>query len=693
MISLNLRLSAGACPYPELPSRGDLNSADMRLKRGVERASCDFCHRRKIKCDRSSRESQGHDSCSPCSLRGIQCLLDDSDDVRLRRRRRATVRDVEQSPSLLTTATADAIVQNFNRPSNNAVTLDEEVAPVSSQSLEQPLPSYFPSNIDDSISSSLDQSPDFSFIDTPFELSPESTLFLDQVFLSNSATPLEYLQPQTLTDIDIQSSMDADLATQNSTSESLREASAFSTSQKPWIDCDLDEAAFYSALHAYFDFATVHLPVLIEDAFWQDYRNGRCSLALVYAIACRGISFSSNLEVWNEQQCLALKFREKFLEAQQNSTSKSVMRLDDLEALAIMVNWTYDETQSLSLHSQLGRLFLTHEALVLATLQCQMQDCDEVGQSGPTVPLARSEERRKLLFWHVYGLDAFHNLDQKTMSRIPDGKNSEVSSKLPQIDSGSYLDAILSLAIVAREILQALVTVGTKRNGVECTELMNVYDRLSHWQKHVCPSHLRKKRDADGRLMPLTINESRRTKFLQPLHCSILWLLEINCYMQIEDCVSQYGVQNGAPLEGEMMALRVEFEALRAVHDGVEISRWMRQYSASTTRGDIIQSHSPIDLAPSIARDICAGLCFWTCERGKKVFRQGSSGLTNIRPRNRQHGANPEKDQRKQDVNDYRESAKQFRDAVATATSHRDTEYVLERLDKQIASFEQVVAQ
>ncbi|KAL7961601.1 hypothetical protein V8C34DRAFT_273040 [Trichoderma compactum] len=667
----------------------------MRLKRGVERASCDFCHRRKIKCDRPLREAQGHDSCSPCSLRGIQCRVDDSDDVRLRRRRRAVVRDeerVEQSPSL--TAPADIIVQqNFNHPSSNAVTFDEEVEPVSSQGLEQSLPSYFPSNMDDGISSPLDQSPDFSFIDTPFELSPDSISFLDQIFLGGFATPLEYLQPQTLTDIDIQSSMVADLVTQNSASESLREASAFNTPQEPWIDCRLDEAAFHSALHAYFDFAAVHLPVLIEDAFWQDYRNGRCSLALIYAIACRGISFSSTLESWNEQQRLALKFREKFLEAQQNSTSKSVMRLDDLEALAIMINWTYDETQSLSLHSQLGRLFLTHETLVLATLQCQMQGCDEVGQSGPTVPLARSEERRKLLFWHVYGIDAFHSLDQKTMSRIPDGKNGEVSSKLPRIDSGSYLDAILSLAIVAREILQALVTVSTKRNGVKCTDLMNIYERLSHWQKHDCPSHLRRKRDADGRLVPLTINESSKTKFLQPLHCSILWLLEINCYMQIEDCVSQYGVRIGAPLEGEMMALRVEFEALRAVHDGVEISRWMRQYSASTTRNGIIQSHSLIDLAPSIARDICAGLCFWTCERGKKVFRHGSSGLTNIRSSNRQQEAKTEKDQKKQDINDYRESAKEFRSAVATATSHRDTENVLERLDKQIASFEQVVAQ
>ncbi|UKZ54992.1 hypothetical protein TrVGV298_008808 [Trichoderma virens] len=458
-------------------------------------------------------------------------------------------------------------------------------------------------------------------------------------------------------------------------------------------NCGLDEATFHASLHAYFDFAAVHLPVLIEDAFWQDYRAGRCSLALVYAIACRGISFSSPLKNWDTQQLLALKFREKFLEAQQVSTGKSVMRLDDLEALAIMVNWRYDESQSSSLHSQLGRLFLTHEALVLATLQSQMQDCDEAEHSSTTVPLARSEERRKLLFWHVYGLDAFHSLDQKTISRIPDGKNSEISPKLPRLDAGSYLDAVLSLAIVAREILQALVTVNTKRNGVKCGDLVNMYDRLSLWQKHDCPAHLRRKRDADGKLIPLTINESSKTGFLKPLHCSILWLLEINCYLQIEDCVSQYGVQNGALLEGGMMALRVEFESLRAAHDGVEIVRWMKQYSATTTRGGITQSHSLTDLAPSIARDICAGLCFWTCGRGQKVLRHGPPSLTNIRPRNRQQEAKNEGDQRNQDASDYKEAFKEFRSAVATATSHRDTEYVLERLDRQIVSFEEAVAQ
>ncbi|KAL6871215.1 hypothetical protein J3F83DRAFT_734622 [Trichoderma novae-zelandiae] len=664
----------------------------MRLKRGVERASCDFCHRRKIKCDRASREAQGQASCSPCSLRRIQCLLDDSDDVRLCRRRRRMAGDEEPAeqnpPQLLTTSSPDVNAASVGKASSVAIPSEKEVAPTQTEGPEQPLEPCFRLHVDNGLPSSVDQTPDLSFLDSPFELSPESILFLDQIFMGGCDPSLDYLQPQMMMDGNVPSSMEADQAAHNSPNEPLREGSPSMSSSNPWLSCDLDEAAFDSALHAYFDLAAVHLPVLMEDAFWEDYRAGRCSLGLLYAIACRGISFTSVPERRDKQQCLAFRFRESFLEARQTSTGKGAMRLDDLEALAIMVNWTYDETQNSHLHSQLGSLFLTHEALVLATLQSQMRDGDAIEEaSGSAAPLARLQERRQLLFWHVYGLDAFHSLDQKTISRIPDGEDHQGSRKLPRHDSGGYLDAVLSLAIVARELLQTLVTVNTKRNGVRPRDVMNLYERLNHWQKHDCPAHLRKRRDGAGKLMPLPIDASSRTGFLQPLHCSNLWLLEINCYMQIEDCVSQYGVQRGAPFEREMTALGVESEALRAVHDGMEIAQWMRQYSATSTRGIVARNHSLVDLAPSIARDICAGLCFWICERGKKVLRHGSPSTTIARSQNRQKEAEPGK----QDANEHREAARQFRSAVATATSHRDTEQVLERLDKQIASFDEAL--
>ncbi|EHK48940.1 hypothetical protein TRIATDRAFT_49937 [Trichoderma atroviride IMI 206040] len=610
----------------------------MRLKRGVERASCDFCHRRKIKCDRASREKQGHSSCSPCSLRQIQCILDDADDIRLRRRRRLSSRD------------GDA--QSLSNSSPFPSIYGGETQTISQERLQQPLPSYFPPDTEDSIPLSVDQTPDLSFIDTPFELSPESIFFLDQIFLGGGYEgSTEYHEPQI----------------------------------KLWVGCNLDKETFDAALHAYFDLATIHLPVIMEDAFWKDYCAGRCSPALVYAVACRGIIFTATSDSWDKQQCLATMFRQKFLEARQKATGKSAIRLDDLEALAIMVGWAYDEARSSPLDTQLGNLFLTHESLVLATLQSQMQDCD-AGNSGNTDqigPLARKEERRRLLFWHVYGLDAFHSLDQSLISRIPDGENEGISRKLPHHDTGSYLDAILSLAIIAREMLQVFMTVSTKRNGIKPQDAINMYERLDRWHNLECPVHLRRKRDGKGKLTPPAVSESTKTNFIQPLHCSLLWLLEINCYLQVEACVSRYGMRDGGPFEAEMAAHRIELESLRAVKDGMEICQWMKRFSAATGAGSAAKSHSLIDLAP-FARDICAGQCFWISERGKRAIRH---------PTGRQRGAKAGNDHKKNDIDDYMKAAKEFRSAVATATSHRDTELVLERLDQQIASFEDLLAQ
>ncbi|ETS06650.1 hypothetical protein M419DRAFT_126082 [Trichoderma reesei RUT C-30] len=662
----------------------------MRLKRGVERASCDFCHGRKIKCDRASRAFSGQTSCSPCSLRGIQCLLDDSDDVRLRRRRRR-IAGVEEpvgqnQPQLLRTGSPDVDATSVGNLSSMT---DKAVAPAQTDRLEQQLESRSGPLIDEAIPSSVDQTPDFSFVGTPFELSPESILFLDQIFMGGCDPSFEYPEPGLLMDGNARPSLLGDEAAQNSLNELLGDAAASSSASfhKLWSYCGLDETTFNAALHAYFDLAAVHLPVLMEDAFWEDYHAGRCSLALVYAVACQGISFIDTEDKWDKQQRLASSFRESFLEARHNSTGKGAMRLDDLEALAVMVDWTYDETPSSPLQSQLGKLFLTHEALVLATLQFQMANGDaSEEQSGSAAPLARLEERRQLLFWHVYGLDAFHSLDHKMMSRIPDGEDSHGPRTLPRHDSGSYLDAVLRLAIVAREILTTLVTVSTKRNGVRPRDVMHLYERLNRWQEDDCPAHLRKRRCDDGRLMPFAIDASSKAAFLLPLHCSILWLLQINCYMQIADCVSRYGLQDGAPFEAEITALRVDLEALRAVHDGMEISQWMSQHSATSNRGVVAQTHSYslVDLAPSIARDICAGLCFWICERGKQALGHGSPSATIARSQRRLKEAQPAK----QDVNDYRKAARQLRSAVATATSHRDTEQVLDRLDKQTALFE-----
>lgn len=62
----------------------------MPLKRGLVRESCDFCFRRKVKCDRSLRFTEGFDTCSQCDARGEQCCLENPDDIRTQRQKVAT---------------------------------------------------------------------------------------------------------------------------------------------------------------------------------------------------------------------------------------------------------------------------------------------------------------------------------------------------------------------------------------------------------------------------------------------------------------------------------------------------------------------------------------------------------------------------------------------------------------------------
>ena len=89
--------------------------------------------------------------------------------------------------------------------------------------------------------------------------------------------------------------------------------------------------------------------------------------------------------------------------ARSTASNDGTIRLDDLEALALMVNFDYGNANSPALHSNLGALFLKHESLVLMVLQSRIEDCISTADDS-IVSLARARERRVLLYWHVYGL-------------------------------------------------------------------------------------------------------------------------------------------------------------------------------------------------------------------------------------------------------------------------------------------------
>jgi hypothetical protein len=87
-----------------------------------------------------------------------------------------------------------------------------------------------------------------------------------------------------------------------------------------------------------------------------------------------------------------------------------------------------------------------------------------------------------------------------------------------------------------------------------------------------------------------------------------------------------------------------------------------------------------IDLAPKVLRNICAGMCYWSCLRGIDLVNSGS--LPRLL---RSSHENDGDDGVKRQILNYVEMARLLRDTAATATSHQDTAQILERIDKQRA--------
>ncbi|EED13546.1 hypothetical protein TSTA_098020 [Talaromyces stipitatus ATCC 10500] len=664
----------------------------MRLKRGIERESCDFCYRRKIKCDRASRATQGLVTCSQCALRQVQCRLDDSDDIRIQRRRRTgTPGRTLGSPKSRPSQRRQVLRGEQQTPGANPVEDESDTSyntlgssqPVDSLSPPPPpfsvdIESSFTSPAEEEINASMslqDETTNFLFLDSALWLSADSVSFLDQVFMRDCELPLEDNQLPLVVDQNQSTSATEGYA------DGRSKTTPTSVSQfdhgmlgAPWLNSNLDSDSFEEALHAYFDFAALCLPILLEDAFWEDYRAGRCSFALLFAIACRGIPFTNVVNKWEVQQQLAHQFREAFFETQNWATNQGSIRLDDLEALALMVNFEYDNTQNASAQTHLGHLFLTHDSLVLMTLQSRIQS-HSFHASASATALARANERRTLLFWHVYGLDAFHSLDNKSISRIQED-DVDLTESLPRHEAGSYLDAMLTLSVIARKSLKTLCGASARRRGVKMDDIQYVYHQLDHWRNTSCPPHLQRQR-AKGSNRVFMSGKKRAGKHAL-LHAAVLWLLELNCYMQIESCVTQY-------VGGEMITCRVGYETLRAVFDIVDISVWAKQ---DKNQDNELGQKSLVDLAPQMVRNICAGACFWICLRGKATF---DGEVLNVIQFHTIPGRRNREDMnlRKTTMENYLRAAKLLREAVATAISHKDTEQVLTHIDKPIALLEE----
>ncbi|KAL4909605.1 hypothetical protein BDW74DRAFT_173099 [Aspergillus multicolor] len=657
----------------------------MSLKRGLERESCDFCFRRKIKCDRASRARGGYASCSQCDLRLRPCTLN-CDDVRVHRRRRISPR-----PSR-STADHDLDLERSSRVSDILVSsLNDSELPVSPspQLITSIVATLHPNtNTDLSIPASTTGSNSL-WTDLDMELSAESISFLDEVFMQ------EFAPSNSTANIDTDSRPDTRL--QNANRTSSMERAIANQSPIPYQIPGIDVSTLEAALTAYFDFASLMLPIIYRDALIADYESRQCSPALIFAVACRGCPFIqvpiSISDKWQLQQRFARAFRLAFLEAQaqNNAASKRTIRLDDLEALALMVDFDYeveaeaDGTNTTTLHSQLGALFLTHQSLVLITLQYQIL-CP--------LTLERAAERKTLLLWHVYGLDAFYCLDHGVMPLIQEDIEAvnikpPASERFIGHETSSYLDTILSLAAIARRIARTICSPGAKCKGIKPWDVENLYELLAKWRQDTCPPRLR----FTGSLDPDSAtreghSQSSNTVNKNLLRGTVISLLEWNCYMEIERCL-EVGIQERASAEGEALELRTRYETLKAADQIFKTTQYMEAETETLeNRGQAAKvagqyECSLVDLWPGILRNICCGAAYWFCGHVRKLLQQ--------QIRDESTHAYHAKALSRQRAEHYVEKAAKLRDTAARAASHRDTADVVRRVDEQLHAMKELV--
>lgn len=147
----------------------------MPLKRGQKRGSCDFCFRRKIKCDQRNRAAQGFDACSQCDSRQEHCRVNDSDDIHIQRYRRATPRganaDIETRGRQAIPDSPHCHTQDQPSRSSASMQHSGSMAPAA---LDHTPPLQYPNEF---------------FFDDAFSLSNDSLFFLEQVFTGDSLPP------------------------------------------------------------------------------------------------------------------------------------------------------------------------------------------------------------------------------------------------------------------------------------------------------------------------------------------------------------------------------------------------------------------------------------------------------------------------------------------------------------------------
>ncbi|KAI0536555.1 hypothetical protein GGR58DRAFT_382745 [Xylaria digitata] len=508
-----------------------------------------------------------------------------------------------------------------------------------------------------------------------FELSPQSVSFLDSIFLQGHDTAEPIMNWGNMLN------STAQLIDEPQNSSALTENLYCTLEIKPEI---LD-----GAIDAYFSFTSLALPVLSKDGFMADYKAQQSSSALVFAVACRGCPFIQATDKWELQQRFASRFKEAFLQARNTTSSQDLVRLDDLEALALMVDFEYEGSVGAAspLQSQLENLLLTHDSLISMILRYRIET-RPVGTTGISTTLSRAEERQTILFWFVYGRDAFISLDRKMASQIRD-EEVDLSGQLHGHETQSYFDAILGLAIIARKMARALCGPVARRKGVKHQDIEDIYKQLAEWRVDSYPPTLHNRPSghfACPRESSLSLG--KETKEFLPIQKAVIELLELNCFMQLEACVSQYGIEERSSMMGQIVDMRVKYKTLQAAYNIVEVSHWIEKVTINQQVSTSKITHAIVDLAPEVIRNICAGASNWILRKVSEIFRPtANEGLGNtVRITNSVSGIGSVAELSREQAMSWMDSSTRLRDIAATAASHRDTGRLIEQLDHRLGS-------
>ena len=284
-------------------------------------------------------------------------------------------------------------------------------------------------------------------------------------------------------------------------------------------------------------------PLIPEDAFWQDFYADRCGQVLLLAIAYHGILFTEAEDKEKKQLRLAAMFRTALMKTMTAEARTSPVRLDDLEGMALMIDFKSDDP-----HKPMDRfwdLFMTHDALVLRALQARNRGPRDMD---PSALLARADERFTLLYWDVFSLDAFRCLDHKSISLLSDHALAWADNTL-RYEAGSYVEAIFSLSMIARRIVEKLCNATARACGVSYEDITLLHEQLCHWRSKILPLELQRPIDKDNEF-PIEDLDIRKSTPIPagrevPLQRAVLWALEIHCHLHIDNCVVQYRLKMG----------------------------------------------------------------------------------------------------------------------------------------------------